>query len=90
MIDKTAFHNPPRKYRVNPMVHEWIEDQRLQMEAIRDYGFGGVVTNVPRADGFTSNNSNLERFDTILRDLDAAGLSYWIYDEAGYPSGRGG
>ena len=90
MIDKTAFQNPPRKFRVNPMVHEWIEDHRLQMEAIRDYGFGGVVTNVPRADGFTSNKSNLERFDAILRDLDAAGLSYWIYDEAGYPSGRGG
>jgi len=90
MSDKRLFQDPPRKFRVSPMTHEWLPDHRLQMEAIRDYGFGGVVTNVPRNNGFTSNPENIERFDEILRDLDAAGLSYWIYDEAGYPSGRGG
>ncbi len=90
MFDKSSFQNPERKYRVNPIMHGWPADHKLMMEAIYDYGFGGVVTNVPFAGGFTSNPANLEKFGELLDDLDAAGLSYWIYDEMGYPSGQGG
>ena len=90
MIDHRTFENPPKKYRVNPMMHGWPADLKLSMEALNDFGYGGAVTNVPYAEGFTSNPENLRRFGEILNTMDAAGLSYWIYDEIGYPSGQGG
>lgn len=90
MIDRNTFENPPKSYRVNPMMHGWPADLKLAMEALNDYGYGGAVTNVPFADGFTSNSKNIEKFGEILDTMDAAGLSYWIYDEMGYPSGQGG
>ncbi len=89
-MTKSSFQNPENRFRVNPIMHGWIPDHRLMMEAIKEYGFGGVVTNVPFAGGFTSNPDNLTKFGEILNDLDNAGLSYWIYDEMGYPSGQGG
>ncbi|MBR5445968.1 MAG: hypothetical protein IKV57_07590 [Clostridia bacterium] len=90
MIERSVFENPPKKYRVNPMMHGWPADLKTAMEALNDYGYGGAVTNVPFADGFTSNENNIKKFAEILDTMDAAGLSYWIYDEMGYPSGQGG
>ena len=72
------------------MMHGWPADLKLAMEALNDFGYGGAVTNVPFANGFTSNPENIEKFAEILDTMDAAGLSYWIYDEMGYPSGQGG
>ena len=90
-IDKALFMNPPAQYRMNPMIHIWPEhDSRLFMEALKDYGFGGVVTNVYQEDGFTSNPKNLHRFSAIVQELEQSGLPYWVYDESGYPSGSGG
>ena len=83
--------DPPAQYRMNPMIHIWPEhDSRLFMEALKDYGFGGVVTNVYQEDGFTSNPKNLHRFSAIVQELEQSGLPYWVYDESGYPSGSGG
>jgi len=90
MIDRSIFENPPKKYRVNPMMHGWPADLKLAMEALNDFGYGGAVTNVPYGDGFTSNEENIRKFAEILDTMDEAGLSYWIYDEMGYPSGQGG
>ncbi|MBQ8640906.1 MAG: hypothetical protein IJ480_01705 [Clostridia bacterium] len=90
MIDRSLFENPPKKYRVNPMMHGWPADLKLSMEALNEFGYGGAVTNVPFANGFTSNAENICRFAEILDTMDEAGLSYWIYDEMGYPSGQGG
>ena len=90
-IDKALFMDPPAQYRMNPMIHIWPEhDSRLFMEALKDYGFGGVVTNVYQEDGFTSNPKNLHRFSAIVQELEQSGLPYWVYDESGYPSGSGG
>ncbi len=90
MFTKVSFQTPENRFRVNPIMHGWPADHKLMMEAIKDYGFGGVVTNVPFGGGFTSNPDNLKKFGELLDDLDSAGLSYWIYDEMGYPSGQGG
>lgn len=94
MLDKTKlradFQNPPRTFRVNPMTHGWAEDYRAQMDRGAAYGYGGAVTNVPFADGFTSNPDNLAKFAEILDAMDEKGLEFWIYDEMGYPSGQGG
>jgi len=94
MFDKTKlceqFENPPRTFRVSPMTHGWAEDYRAQMDQGVAYGYGGAVTNVPFANGFTSNPANIEKFRDILAAMDEKGLEFWIYDEMGYPSGQGG
>ena len=90
MIDRSIFKNPPKKYRVNPMMHGWPADLKLSMEALNDFGYGGAVTNVPYGSGFTSNEENIKKFAEIIDTMEAAGLSFWIYDEMGYPSGQGG
>lgn len=89
-IDRVLFQKPPAQYRVRPMTHGWPEARKEYMQALKEYGFGGVVTNVPHENGFTQNPENLKEFQRILDDLKDAGLSYWIYDENGYPSGYGG
>lgn len=84
------FLNPPRAYRVFPMTHSWNADYRAHMDAYRDYGYGGAVTNVPFENGFTSNPENLAKFKEYMDALEERDLSFWIYDEQGYPSGQGG
>ena len=88
-VDLTRFKDPEAKYRLNPITHHWPEDRKLLMRAIKDYGYGGVVTNVPFENGFTFNPDNLAEFEAIIKDLEEAGLGFWIYDENGYPSGIG-
>ncbi|MBR5869846.1 MAG: hypothetical protein IKZ09_02305 [Clostridia bacterium] len=90
MTDLNAFQNPALSYRVFPMTHHWMEDYNAHMDAYRDYGYGGAVTNVPFAGGFTSSPENLRQFAVLLDAMEAHDLGIWIYDEDGYPSGQGG
>ena len=101
MLNPELFQDPPRKYAVRSINHGLHNNTDLLLEAYRDFGYGGIVTNVPygvsccgrsRRDvkGFTENPENLEKFQVILDKLKENDLSYWIYDEAGYPSGQGG
>ncbi|MGM9624234.1 MAG: hypothetical protein ACI3XM_00875 [Eubacteriales bacterium] len=89
-MDRKNFINPPSCMRVFPMTHDWNADYRAQMDAYRDFGYGGAVTNVPFGGGFTSNRDNIRKFGAILDEMEAHGLGIWIYDEHGYPSGQGG
>lgn len=79
-----------RRYRMNVMLHRWKADPELVMDAIEAFGFSGVVTNVPRDDGFVRNESNRQTFAALTAAMRARGLEYWIYDESGYPSGQAG
>ena len=65
-MDKTKFLTPDNEYRVFPMTHGWMGDYKAHMEAYRDFGYGGAVTNVPFGGGFTSNPENLRAFGQIL------------------------
>ena len=78
------------KYRGNVILHNWWADIDLTVDAIKAFGFGGVVTNVPGENGFTSNKENVSEFAKIVTVLHRRGLEYWIYDEVGYPSGQAG
>ena len=49
MTDLKAFQNPELQYRVFPMTHHWMADYNAHMDAYREYGYGGAVTNVPFA-----------------------------------------
>lgn len=90
MTEHNAFKNPALRYRVFPMTHHWMGDHNAHMDAYREYGYGGAVTNVPFAGGFTSSEENLRRFATLMDAMEAHELGLWIYDEDGYPSGQGG
>ncbi len=89
-LDAKQFQNPALRYRVNPMTHGWPEDRATYMQALKDYGFGGVVTNVRHADGFCANPDNLADFQKLIGELEDNDLKFWIYDENGYPSGYAG
>lgn len=90
-IDKTQWINPPKKYRVNPIVHDWPENGRTElMDAINDFGFGGVVTNPAHKNWYDGYLDNVREFKDIIKELEERDLSFWIYDENGYPSGYAG
>lgn len=90
-IDTKEFQNPASRHRVNLIMHYWPGDARsVLMDAIKAYGYGGVVTNPSTQNGFVDNPANVADFAEVLAELDEKGLSYWIYDEKGYPSGSGG
>lgn len=102
MLNPDLFQNPPKKYATRRINHYLHRQTDLTLEAYRDFGYAGVVCNVPFSfkfadatenakdtDGFTSNPENLKKFQVMLDKLKENDLSYWIYDEAGYPSGQG-
>ena len=78
------------KYRMNVMLHQWKGDADIIMDAVKAFGFSGVVTNVPSQGGFVSNRENLKVFDALVKKMRARNFEYWIYDESGYPSGQAG
>ncbi|MBR3691073.1 MAG: hypothetical protein IKL89_00020 [Clostridia bacterium] len=84
---RAAFADPPREFRPSPMMHSFPEEAGVLMDAMIDYGFGGAVINVPFENGFTTNPENIARFSRWADEMDAKGLSWWLYDENGYPSG---
>ena len=90
MIEKKEFQNPEKKYRMKTIVHAWPKDAEVLMDAVKEFGYGGVATNPSQENGFTSNQENLKDFDILLKGLKEKELDYWIYDEKGYPSGYGG
>lgn len=89
-MQKRLFENPPKEYRMKTIVHGWPEQEEILMDAIRDFGYGGVATNPEQSNGYTSNPDNLKKFDKTLKHLQEKNLDYWIYDEKGYPSGYAG
>ena len=91
IYEKEVFENPPSRYRIRPMTHVWPgHDREIFVQMLKDYGYGGVVTNVRQEDGFTANRKNLEEFNGLVELLKKNEMSYWLYDESGYPSGSGG
>lgn len=87
-IDRQAFLNPETKYRVNPMMHNWPEENRtVLMDAIKAFGFGGVVTNPNQTRGFFADPENVDDFAEIIKEMEARDMPFWLYDEQGYPSG---
>jgi len=90
MFTPEQWREPENQYRVNPIMHAWPENRTVLMDAIRDFGFGGVVTNPSYANWYDGYRDNARDFSNILHELDERGLTYWIYDEKGYPSGYAG
>lgn len=99
-LDEKKFLKPEKKYRTNIIVHNWPEDRTLMMDAVNAYGYAGVVTQPPLAKfsaktfggtvkekRFFADPENVAVFKDIMAELKERDLSYWLYDEEGYPSG---
>ena len=90
-FEKEKWLNPPKKYRVYQMLHEFpAENRTVLMDCLNDFGFGGAVTNPDHRKGFENFDEACRAFNDIAREMIERGLDYWIYDECGYPSGLGG
>lgn len=91
---ESEFVNPALRFRPLPIIHsdeysKWgVNESNLNL--IKDYGYGGVVTNV----SFNNYLENEELWESYVRNIkyaiDVLGLRVWIYDELHYPSGAAG
>ncbi|MCC6695661.1 MAG: hypothetical protein IT365_08520 [Candidatus Hydrogenedentes bacterium] len=86
------FANPPADARILKIVHmlpDAPEAQDALLKRLLESGFGGMATNV----SFEGYLESEEKWASLMRVLDEAkkaGMSLWLYDEKGYPSGNAG
>jgi len=83
------FAYPPASSRILRILHSQKEDPRLQDQQLRELaeqGFGGFAGNVA-FNGYVDDESKWPAFVRGVSAAKAAGMSLWLYDECGYPSG---
>jgi len=83
------FAIPPPSARFLRIIHAQKEDpaeQDRQLRALAAQGFGGFAGNVA-FDGYVDDETKWPAFLRGVRLAKAAGMSLWLYDECGYPSG---
>ncbi len=86
------FDQPPADARILKIIHNWPDEPQQQDVLIRGLagqGFGGVVSNVSFTD-YLISPSKWKAFLRGTREAQTAGMSQWLYDEKGYPSGLAG
>lgn len=90
-FEKKLWDSPPVKNRVNPMMHAFPKKNRTTlMDAIKDFGFGGIVTNPDQDNWYEGYRENCKAFGNTIKELEKRDMPFWIYDEKGYPSGYAG
>ncbi len=92
--DYTAeeFLNPAVEYRLLPVLNEDASKPKgasvPNLEKLKEYGYGGVVTNVGWTDDYLTNEDAWELAEeAVAYAIEDLGLRVWLYDEHGYPSG---
>ena len=86
------FKTPPADARILKIVHGLPDDAVLQDEAFAQLmlqGFGGVVTNIS-FDQYLESEDKWAAFVRGVNEAKQRGMSLWLYDEHGYPSGNAG
>jgi hypothetical protein len=83
------FAEPPPSSRILRIIHAQqkqpeAQDKQLQMLAAQ--GFGGFAGNVSFT-GYVDDETQWPPFLRGVKMAKAAGMSLWLYDECGYPSG---
>ena len=87
------FKDPPASCRILKINHGWPEDEsgrNARVAALQRGGFGGLVSSLSFGNGYVNNPTNWDAMRGGGEALRKAGLEQWLYDEAGYPSGRAG
>ncbi len=83
------FAVPPPSTRILPIIHAQHDDpadQDRHLQQLAAQGFGGFAGNVA-FDGYVDDETKWPAFLRGVRMAKAAGMSLWLYDECGYPSG---
>ncbi len=83
------FAEPPPSARILRIIHAQKDDpeeQDKQLRTLAAQGFGGFAGNVA-FDGYVDDETKWPAFLRGVRMAKAAGMSLWLYDECGYPSG---
>jgi hypothetical protein len=86
------FTCPPASCRVLKIIHGWPDEPARQDELrarLLAQGFGGVVCNVSFND-YLQSPAKWQAFVRAVTEARRAGMSLWLYDERGYPSGSAG
>ena len=86
------FAQPPAEFRIHKIIHGWPDAPEAQDRTIRGLqrqGFGGVVCNVSFTE-YLQSEPRWAAFTRAVAEARKAGLSLWLYDEKGYPSGTAG
>lgn len=87
------FRTPGPDARILRINHGWPGTPEARQAAVGEMlrqGFGGAVTNASFDGGYTGSEANWQALAGGLELMEKAGLAAWLYDEAGYPSGRAG
>ncbi len=83
------FTVPPPSARILRIMHSQKDnpaEQDQQLRTLAAQGFGGFAGNVA-FDGYVDDETKWPAFLRGVRMAKAAGMSLWLYDECGYPSG---
>ena len=83
------FADPPASCRILKIIHGWPDEPAAQDDTIKgliSQGFGGVVCNVS-FDQYMRSEAKWQAFVRAVNEAKKAGMSMWLYDEQGYPSG---
>ena len=83
------FSAPPASARILRIIHAQKDspaEQDRQLQTLAAQGFGGFAGNVA-FDGYVDDETKWPAFLRGVRLAKAAGMSLWLYDECGYPSG---
>jgi hypothetical protein len=82
---KKEFMSVPNDYRLN-----WfLLNRDADIEELKRFGIGGLTVCVPYKD-YLKSAKGWENFQMNVRACTEAGISLWIMDEWGYPSGMAG
>jgi hypothetical protein len=92
---RQAFEKPPAEFRPLQIVHGFeslggdAEAVGKGLDDLTAVGCGGVVANVGWP-GYVRDESRWRTFLIGAEEIRRHGMSFWIYDEEGYPSGAAG
>ena len=89
-FEAACFFNPDRRYAIYPIRHQGVIATAGKADELLEYGFAGVVGNLPYTQAFPNDEEAWKETEQAYRTLIGKGLHTWIYDEKGYPSGTAG
>ena len=83
------FENPPASTRILRIIHSQRDEpeaQDRQLQQLAAQGFGGFAGNVSFK-GYVDDETKWPAFLRGVQLAKSCGMSLWLYDECGYPSG---
>lgn len=92
MTLREQFQSPPNHRRVLQIIHNFPTSSALAglwLKSWKARGFGGIVCNVHFRD-YLRSEENWKAFGEGVRQALDLGMTVWLYDEEGYPSGAAG